>query len=527
MSERYSRLFSLQENLYSEGSPVVIAAGALLKDNETGKVLAQLKLRSICHKPIKAATVSILPYDVAGNPLGDAVEYQYLDIKVTRDGEFGQKTPVVLPNTSTRAYSVTVSEVIFVDNTIWHDDGPEWKPLPKQQTLGYSLGSDDLAMQFRIKHGNKSKYSFQEYKDLWQCSCGSINRKGEAECHNCAIDFKALKEFDLEELHTECVARLAETQRKIEEADAAAKAKVKKTKKLIAIITPVVIVAIIAGGIFSVSIQKKQQEAAEIAAQEAEIAAKEESYNKAIQLMNSGNALEAYSLFSELGDYKDAGAYVLREQHLLSSEHFASYDYNRQKDKSGIRNYYYNAGKLERDEYIGEMVSSRTNGVITAYSDVNETNTYSYDADGHLTLSVRIQDVDGHINKWEYEYNEYGDIIKGTYTSGSYRSVHTYKYEYNADGLKTSSKLYYDNDVNPAETHTYSYQFDAQGRVLEIYEEEYVDAFNETYNYVTANKYDESGNLFESVKYFLGEDGKRVLEETTYIYTSVYWLERH
>ena len=32
MSERYSRLFKLQENLYAEGAPVVIAAGTLLKD---------------------------------------------------------------------------------------------------------------------------------------------------------------------------------------------------------------------------------------------------------------------------------------------------------------------------------------------------------------------------------------------------------------------------------------------------------------------------------------------------------------
>ena len=48
MAERYSRLFTLSNDLYTAGSPVVIAAGALLKDHQTGKVLAQLKLRSIC-----------------------------------------------------------------------------------------------------------------------------------------------------------------------------------------------------------------------------------------------------------------------------------------------------------------------------------------------------------------------------------------------------------------------------------------------------------------------------------------------
>ena len=40
MSERYSKLYVLPENLYAEGSPVIIAAGALLKDNQTGRVVA-------------------------------------------------------------------------------------------------------------------------------------------------------------------------------------------------------------------------------------------------------------------------------------------------------------------------------------------------------------------------------------------------------------------------------------------------------------------------------------------------------
>lgn len=33
MGDRYSKLFALPENLYSAGAPVVIAAGALQKDN--------------------------------------------------------------------------------------------------------------------------------------------------------------------------------------------------------------------------------------------------------------------------------------------------------------------------------------------------------------------------------------------------------------------------------------------------------------------------------------------------------------
>lgn len=131
MSERYSRLYSLPENLYASGSPVIISAGALLKDNQTGKVLAQLKLRNIAGKTIKAAKVSILPFDTIGNPLGAEVGFQYLDLNTARDGEFGAKIPVLLPDAATRQISVAVTEVAFSDNTLWTSACITWETLPK------------------------------------------------------------------------------------------------------------------------------------------------------------------------------------------------------------------------------------------------------------------------------------------------------------------------------------------------------------------------------------------------------------
>lgn len=36
MSERYTKLFSLPPDLYAQGSPLIVSAGNLLKDNVTG-----------------------------------------------------------------------------------------------------------------------------------------------------------------------------------------------------------------------------------------------------------------------------------------------------------------------------------------------------------------------------------------------------------------------------------------------------------------------------------------------------------
>lgn len=295
MGERYSRLFSLQENLYTTGSPVVIAAGALLKDNETGKVLAQIKLRSISPKAIKAATVEILPYDVAGNSLGGVVKHQYLDIKAVRGNDFGQKNPVALPDANARAYSAIVSEVVFEDNTVWRESGLSWEALPTQEKLKQGLCDDELVKQYKMKYGSRCGFMFQEEKDLWMCSCGAVNHKDEEKCHSCSEQISAFKAFELDKLKADCEARLAEAQKKAAEDKAAAEAKAKKTKKLAIIITPIVIVAIIATVLLSDVVKKNQEEAARL-----------DAYNSAVAMAEAGKYDDAIAAFSTLGDYKDS-----------------------------------------------------------------------------------------------------------------------------------------------------------------------------------------------------------------------------
>ena len=150
MAERYSRLFTLPENLYTEGSPVIIAAGALLKDNQTGKVLAQLKLRSITEKDIQAVEVRLNLFDTAGSPIGEPVMFDYLDLRAIRDTDFGQKTPVMVPESKARSYTAAVTEVVFSDKSTWTADGVEWEPLPRQKTLEGVFQDSELVKQYKI-----------------------------------------------------------------------------------------------------------------------------------------------------------------------------------------------------------------------------------------------------------------------------------------------------------------------------------------------------------------------------------------
>lgn len=156
MSERYSRLFTLPENLYAVGSPVVIAAGTLLKDNQTGKIVAQLKLKSISNKPITAVKVELYLFDTAGNSIEGSVVHDYLDLDASRDAEFAQKAPVPIPNSKARSYKASVTEVVFMDRSVWNADGGNWESLREPSFLMFE--DYELRKQYEIKFGRDSVY---------------------------------------------------------------------------------------------------------------------------------------------------------------------------------------------------------------------------------------------------------------------------------------------------------------------------------------------------------------------------------
>lgn len=226
MSERYLKLFSLEENLYIPGSPVLIAAGALLKDTQTGRILGQLKLQSISDQSIKAATVALIPLDTVGNPLGEPVSYQYLDLKVTRDAYWGSQDPIRFSDPSTRAYTASVKEVIFSDNSIWTAPNSAWKALPAKTTLETQLDDFELATQYRMHFGLDCQYAYQTAEDLWYCPCGAINHQGESVCHACQKDRNELAGVDWDLLRKEAAERVA--QKRAEEEALAAEKKAKQ-----------------------------------------------------------------------------------------------------------------------------------------------------------------------------------------------------------------------------------------------------------------------------------------------------------
>lgn len=287
MSERYTKLFSLPENLYAAGSPVIIAAGALLKDNQTGDVLAQLKLRSVSEKTVQAVKVCLNLFDTAGSPIGESVLFDYLDLRAARDAEFGKKTPVPVPEIKARSYTAAVTEVVFSDKSTWVSNGTKFEPLPRQRTLEDIFRDTELVKQYKIAVGSNFSFYPMLEKDLWFCACGAVNHDGKP-CHVCKRTLPELQSIDRERLVRDKDARLAEEARRAAEEKAAADAQRKKTAKLLKIVIPAVCVLIAAAALVKFAIIPTMK------------------YNDAVSLMNAGQYEEAIASFEALDGYKDS-----------------------------------------------------------------------------------------------------------------------------------------------------------------------------------------------------------------------------
>lgn len=311
MGETYTRLYSLPERLYTMGAPVVVAAGALLKDNRNGNIIVQLKIQNIYNKTIKAVTVKVASMDTVGRTLGEETEYQYLDLNVKRNEFFGQQVPIVVPDEQTRSYSVKVTEAVFDDNTVW--TGNEiWEPLEKPDPIEKKIANGELVRQYRIKYGKNSKYLLKQEKDLWFCTCGAINHESELSCCSCHIDRKKLEEFDMDALKKECDVRLEderkERERKQAEAEVKAKKKQKKIKIIVAGVAAAVAVAAV-GVVIKDNLDKKKL------------------YNQAMALLEDGKYDDSIALFESLKGYKDSKEQIIDAEYQEAAKYEKAGEY--------------------------------------------------------------------------------------------------------------------------------------------------------------------------------------------------------
>lgn len=221
MANRFERLFQLPERQYTEGSPIILAAGVLSKDTETSSIIAQLKFQSVSEKRIKAVKVSLTAYDISKSEVQGVTDYQYLELNVGNGQEFGANKAIVMPVSVTRSFAVASILVVFGDGSMW-DSNNDFAVLPAAKAI--SLGSAELNKQYRIATNDSASYTPAENQDLWQCSCGTWN-KGTACTHCRILKNKVFSALDITTLTEQMNIRLAKEQEQ-REAEAARQAQI-------------------------------------------------------------------------------------------------------------------------------------------------------------------------------------------------------------------------------------------------------------------------------------------------------------
>lgn len=207
MSE-YNQLFSLCD-LYTEGCPAVIEKGVLFENVETKRVHIQLKFQRISEEPLSMLKVRLTLSDSIDRILGSA-EKQYIDIKANLGETFGGEVPIFLENNIVRKFSVAIEEVCFANGQIWNPPTDcEWAQIPEPQNICTKLTSEEALKEYKIVSCSDAKVVPFEYKDLWVCACGKINRKDRSACYACNAKRDEITEIDNESLKNDGMYREA------------------------------------------------------------------------------------------------------------------------------------------------------------------------------------------------------------------------------------------------------------------------------------------------------------------------------
>ena len=122
MSDRLEKLYTLTDIENPPEAPVTIEAGGLIKDNQTGRVIARMYLKNCSDKPLSSVLVGFKPHGENGRIVSGMRDYLY-DAEGVPVGEiFGDQTGILFDNNDTKSFSASVEEVDFEDGEYWDAD---------------------------------------------------------------------------------------------------------------------------------------------------------------------------------------------------------------------------------------------------------------------------------------------------------------------------------------------------------------------------------------------------------------------
>jgi len=257
MAERFQRLFTLTPNLYAEGCPIIIEAGALQKDSESGAVIAQIKMRNIGGKAVASCKLSIRAFENNGDEVEGVADFAYLDLNAREGDDFGTKVPIILPNRTTRSFEVDINEIVFMDGSVQKMRNNQWETLPEPRKIEEAINNKALVEQYKIEVGGSADYLPEKRDGFFLCTCGAVNLDSSDACYRCGNTYEHLVQLiDNEYLSN----KLDERKKRIEDENIKRQQKNKKLLKIAIAVGAVLLVFVIISSVLQKNSAAKDAE---------------------------------------------------------------------------------------------------------------------------------------------------------------------------------------------------------------------------------------------------------------------------
>ncbi len=547
MAERYSRLWSLTKRLYAQGAPLIISSGALLRDNQTGQLAVQLKLRSISAKTISSVRLLVIGRDENDAELCRA-EQLYDDLRVARDEVFGLKDTVYLSDAGTRSFSVQILTVSFSDGSRYLDGGREWSPLPVQTDLNQRLFDTELIRQYKLETSPKSRFVPLETRDLWFCACGEINHAGES-CCRCGQSFEHCRDYlSVERLRENKSLRLNAEAAQAALDENRRQSRGRLIRRILYVLLPLLLIAGAAFGLHLWSSERAAlyeeasrfydvgdyteafirfeklggfRDSAAMAAKAKEAEAEILSYNRAGRLLEGGRFDEAYETYLSLGGYRDSAELAQEARYRKA---FALIDAGRCEEARALLLELgsYRDAQTAAAHFFDRLLSEETSLNLVCGGPL--TTDYRYDSRGRVAEKIeRYSAYEGMEDRvYTYSYDDDGGYAvsdgqsvrrydaQGSYLGGEDGLSYVYEYEFYPDG-----GVHYCVGVNTQTGQSSSSVYDEHGETISVQNEDGTA-------YALLNEY-EGERLVRQERY--GSDGT-MLNRTSFEYDGSGLLKR-
>ena len=417
MSEKYTIVQHEKRLFWLQNCPVLLHSYALTKNNTNNSIFLQCKFENIADKPIKAMNIAVKCSDVSHQELANVDNFPYLDIDVQPYMLFADKTPVALPNNTTRNVRIIPLKVIFSDDTTWENTSERAYELAEyeQQPIS-SLG--ELADQYKrdlhkiCTDSEKHNYLPANVNGFTVCGCGKVVLPDTQYCASCGVDFSKLFAINNSEiLHTE-QQQYDEEQQKIalqEQQDKLQKETQqlqyrKKLRKIISIISCIVLVIII-GTVAGTTYSRYRQEQ-EAIRQEQEALEKTQAAVEQITNVESDDAQISSDIEDKVITFTISGAGINVQDMPKTLSGFPKQDLesiwndSSQLDNAidswlGLKDSYINLQSIIMDKYI-ELGGSDAYSIHTVCN--SDDNIKIFEFDGNTLTYDYWEEMEGYRN---------------------------------------------------------------------------------------------------------------------------------